>query len=114
MTISCRAVNPWIRPEVPGEKADGGFLCRAVLADGDNEWLVDFRVPLWLDTFRHMVAGRPRFVLKECFPGPGEHPVQTPEGRFCHELIVPFLRRERRLEESPGPGTAPSMASTRP
>lgn len=68
----------------------------AVLADGDREWVVDFDNVLAVETFAALIRGRPRFVLTELFPGPGELCVEGPEGRFVHELVIPFRRRGRR------------------
>lgn len=63
-----------------------------LLADGDNTLLVDLENILWLETLLSLVARRPSFELQECFPSPDHLVVTGPEGRFCHELVVPFLR----------------------
>ena len=81
-------------------RARRGFPRMVVLVDGDNELLVDLDQPLWLETLLHLVARRPSFQLQEFFPGAGELVAQAPEGRFCHQLIVPFTR--------PHPAQAPA------
>ncbi len=63
-----------------------------LLADGDNTLLVDLENLLWLETLLGLVAKRPAFELQECFPEPDCLLATGPEGRFCHELVVPFLR----------------------
>lgn len=61
------------------------------LADGDNTLRLDLENALWLDTFLGLVAKRPSFELQECFPGT-ENLVEGPEGGFCHELVMAFVR----------------------
>ncbi len=63
-----------------------------LLADGDNTLLVDLENPPWLETLLGLVAKRTGFELQECFPDPHRLLATGPEGRFCHELVVPFLR----------------------
>lgn len=64
-----------------------------VLADGDNELLVDFLNPLSLDAGVELFKGRDEATLTEVFPSPDELCAESPEGRFFHELLVPFVRR---------------------
>jgi thiopeptide-type bacteriocin biosynthesis protein len=40
----------------------------------------------------NLVAKRPSFELQESFPEPNRLLATGPEGIFCHELVVPFLR----------------------
>ncbi len=81
------------------EGAWGGFqVLRArlnlprfvLLADGDNTLLVDLDQGPWVEALVHLVVGRPVFTLTECFPEPGMALVTAPEGRFAHELVIPF------------------------
>jgi thiopeptide-type bacteriocin biosynthesis protein len=62
-----------------------------VLADGDNELVCDLDQPLSVDALRQQLKGRERATLLELFPGPGELCVSGPEGRYTHELVVPFV-----------------------
>ena len=61
----------------------------------------------WLGVRRwrllHLVGGRPSFTLVEAFPGPDELAAFGPEGRFCHELVVPFQRRTPAGTRAAGP-----------
>lgn len=81
-----------------------------VLADFDNELLVDLENPLSVDAFVAVVRRREQATLLEFFPGPEKLCVGGPEGRFTHELIVPFLRQAaegetgRRTEAHGRPG----------
>jgi thiopeptide-type bacteriocin biosynthesis protein len=75
-----------------------------LLADGDNKLLFDLHNVLSAQTLLHYVRRRPAFTLEEFYPGPEELCATAPEGRFVHELIVPFVRHtepERTAERSP-------------
>ena len=61
-----------------------------VLEDHDNTLLVDLDQPLRVATLQHLIAQRPAFTLGEWFPGPEELVAEGPEGKYCHELVVPF------------------------
>jgi thiopeptide-type bacteriocin biosynthesis protein len=60
------------------------------LTDADNSLLVDLDQVLWVETLHHLVAQRSAFTLTECFPAPGQALITAPEGRFAHELVIPF------------------------
>ncbi|MBV8200614.1 MAG: lantibiotic dehydratase [Acidobacteria bacterium] len=65
------------------------------LADGDNELLVDLDNALSIDAFLDVIEERDRARLQEMFPGPEALIARGPEGRFVHELVVPFHRLPR-------------------
>lgn len=62
------------------------------LADGDNTLPVDLDNVLSIESFVHLVKEREEATLQEPFPGVDELLARGPEGRFVHELIVPFVR----------------------
>jgi thiopeptide-type bacteriocin biosynthesis protein len=62
------------------------------LEDGDNRLPIDLDHVLAVESFAHLVKERERAILTEAVSGLDELPVQGPEGRFVHELIVPFRR----------------------
>ncbi len=64
-----------------------------VLADGDHELLVDFDNALALDAVIELIRNRHELLFTELYPAPNELCAEGPEGRFFHELIVPFTRR---------------------
>ncbi|HEY5951146.1 MAG TPA: thiopeptide-type bacteriocin biosynthesis protein, partial [Kofleriaceae bacterium] len=64
------------------------------VADSDNVLPVDLDNVLSIESFVHLVKGRKHLVLEELAPGADELCVGGPEGRFCHELVVPMLARE--------------------
>lgn len=62
------------------------------LAEGDNELLIDLELPLAVDTFAEYIKNRQDILLVEMYPGPDELCVEGPEGKFVHELVIPFVR----------------------
>jgi len=78
------------------------------LTDGDNELLVDLDNTLSIDAFLDLVEERDRARLHEVFPGPEALIAHGPEGRFVHELVVPFHRLPRPAASE---GAAASAAS---
>lgn len=73
------------------------------LADGDNLLPVDLDNVLSVETFAHLARGRTGAVLSEMAPGPDELCARGPEGRFVHELVIPFLRRSPARAAEPAP-----------
>jgi thiopeptide-type bacteriocin biosynthesis protein len=65
---------------------------RVLLADDDNELLVDFDNILSVEAGLDVIEGRGEASLFELFPGPDALCARGPEGRFVHELVVPFVR----------------------
>ena len=63
-----------------------------VLADGDNELMCDLDEPLSVDALRRQLKGRDHGTLLEQLPRSDKLCVAGPEGRFVHELVVPFVR----------------------
>ncbi|MEA2604173.1 MAG: lantibiotic biosynthesis protein [Acidobacteriota bacterium] len=70
------------------------------LVDADNELLVDLDNVLSVDTFLDVVEERDRARLVEFFPGPDELPATGLEGRFLHEILVPWVRKPREAREA--------------
>ncbi|HYI07733.1 MAG TPA: lantibiotic dehydratase [Thermoanaerobaculia bacterium] len=70
-----------------------GIPRRVLLADEDIELFVDFDNVLSLDAFLAIVRTRDDVVVSEMWPDYDELPVRGPEGRFVHEIMVPFERR---------------------
>lgn len=67
------------------------------LQDGDNELPLDLENMLSVETFVHLVKKRPRATLVEMFSD--ELCAEGPEGRFVHELVVPFVQTPREMPE---------------
>jgi thiopeptide-type bacteriocin biosynthesis protein len=80
-----------------------------VLADGDHELLVDFDNTLALDAFVDLIRNRQDLLLTELYPAPDELCAEGPEGRFFHELIVPFTRRPGTAKKPAEPARVPSL-----
>lgn len=60
--------------------------------DGDNTLPVDLDNVLSVETFVQLVGKRPWVHLIEMPIGPEDLCAEGPEGRFTHELVVPFVR----------------------
>jgi thiopeptide-type bacteriocin biosynthesis protein len=63
------------------------------VVDGDNELPIDLDNILAVDTLVELIKGRDQATLVELFPGPDQLVAHGPEGRFVHELVVPFVPR---------------------
>lgn len=82
------------------------------LADADNVLPVDLDNALSVESFVQLVKERQEATLREVFPGPDQLCAYGPEGRFVHELIVPFVKSKdegagtqgRGDKETPGRG----------
>jgi thiopeptide-type bacteriocin biosynthesis protein len=62
------------------------------LADRDNQLVIDLDNVLSVSALAHHLRGRREAVLVEMFPDPEALCVTGPEGRFVHELAVPFVQ----------------------
>jgi class I lanthipeptide synthase len=87
------------------------------LADADNELLADLDNVLSVEALAHQVRRRTSASLVELWPGPDRLCVTGPEGRFIHQLVVPFaqpapsavadpVQPVQPQERGPQPGTA--------
>jgi lantibiotic biosynthesis protein len=67
------------------------------LADGDNVLPVDLDNIVSIESFVAVIKQRTEATLTELFAGTSDELcVQGPEGRFVHELVVPFVRKQPR------------------
>ncbi|PYX04751.1 MAG: Lanthionine biosynthesis protein LanB [Acidobacteria bacterium] len=62
------------------------------LADGDNELPLDLDNVICVETLIDRIKGRDDATLVELFPASDSLCVRGAEGRYVHELIVPFVR----------------------
>ena len=79
-----RAVRDW--------RAERELPRRFVLADYDNRLMVDLDNVLSVESFVHLLKRRDEATIQEIFPGPDDLVARGPEGRFAHELLIPFVR----------------------
>jgi thiopeptide-type bacteriocin biosynthesis protein len=75
------------------------------LSDGDNELPIDLDNVLSLDTLIELVKNRESVTLIELFPDANRLVVKAPEGRFVHELVVPFVRNAGTRPVPPNVGS---------
>jgi thiopeptide-type bacteriocin biosynthesis protein len=62
------------------------------LADADNELVTDLDNVLCVEALGHQVRRRTVASLVELIPGPGQLCVVGPQGRYTHQVAVPFVR----------------------
>ncbi len=77
-----------------------------VLVDGDNDLLLDLDNAYCVDSL--LVESRWTLVLVEWLSAPDRFPAHGPDGRYCHELVVPFICRA-----SPAPSADSAGSGTR-
>ncbi len=87
---------------------------QVLLADGDNELFTDFDNPLSVDAFLSIVKNRRVIRLVENLQDVSSLVVESEEGRFTHEIVLPFVRRADRTTPDSAPsrrwrGTAASV-----
>ncbi len=89
-------------------RADLGLPRHVALVDGDNVLPVNLDNAISVDNFAHLTRGRPVATLSEMWPGPDGLCARGPEGRFVHELVIPFLRtRPASAATSAAPAAPP-------
>jgi lantibiotic biosynthesis protein len=62
------------------------------VADRDHQLVIDLDNVLSVAALAHQLRGRPQAVLVEMFPDPDALCVTGPEGRFVHQLVIPFVQ----------------------
>jgi thiopeptide-type bacteriocin biosynthesis protein len=82
-----------------------------VLADGDNTLPVDLDNALSVEAFVQAVKDRDEAALEELFPAPDQLCAAGPEGRFVHELVIPFVQTGDPLRNAAEPTSDRSRPS---
>lgn len=85
-----------------------GVPRRALLVEREQELFFDFENVLCIDGFLDLARRSSGVVLEEVFPSFEELPVEGPEGRFVHQIIVPFTRVEAVSSYRPSRGAEAS------
>jgi thiopeptide-type bacteriocin biosynthesis protein len=85
------------------------------LADRDHQLVIDLDNVLSVAALAHQLRGRGQAELVEMFPGPDALCVTGPEGRFVHQLVVPFVQAAppRPEPDSTAPQVTSSLVSRR-
>src|SRR5262249_19865708 len=86
-----------------------GLPRHVAVVDRDHVLRVDLGNVLSVESFVQLVKGRRDITLQEIAPGLDELCLRGAEGRFSHELIVPFLHRGEE-REAPRHAAAPAGA----
>lgn len=85
LASACAAVREW--------RAVSAVPQLALFVDGDEELLLDLENPVCVDVLRDLLRGRASATFAELWPPPDQLAAFGPDGRFVHEIIVPFVRR---------------------
>lgn len=83
------------------------------VADHDRELVIDLDNVLSVAALAHQLRGRRQALLVEMFPGPDALCVTGPEGRFVHELVVPFVQVGPPPPEPRGTAPQPTRSLVR-
>jgi thiopeptide-type bacteriocin biosynthesis protein len=94
-------------------RASRGLPRLIAVKDLDNELPIDLDNALSVESFVHLVKQRPYAVLQEVYPGADELCAEGPEGRYVHELVVPFLRAPDDRAAAPAPRARRPAVSAR-
>lgn len=81
-----------------------------VLADYDNTLVVDLDNVVAVDSFVQLLHERSEAGLTELYPGPADLAAIAPEGRYVHEIAIPFVHRPRSAAGG-SPSTVPRPPS---
>ena len=85
-----------------------GLPGKLLIADGDNRLYVDTASPALTAAAAKALRGRTHAIIEEVLP---TGVATGPQGRFAHELIVPFIRR-REPAPAPQVWAAPKVRRT--
>ncbi len=89
-------------------RRDRGLPGELLIADGDNRLYVDTASAALIAAAAKVLRGRSSAVVEEVLPS---GVAAGPQGRFAHELVVPFLRTGDP-ESAPRPFRAPRVQRT--
>ncbi len=84
------------------------------LFEEDNLLPIDLDNILIVETFVHLIRNREEARVIEMFPTPTELCVRGPGGRFCHELVIPFIRTSPARKAASPWGHAETVAPLHP
>ncbi|OBB67245.1 lantibiotic dehydratase [Mycobacterium sp. 852014-50255_SCH5639931] len=113
--LSAAEISKVTKPDASDALAGWAALARErglpgelLIADGDNRLYVDTTSPVLTAAAAKVLRGRTEAIIEEVLP---TGIATGPQGRFAHELIVPFIRRG---EPAPAPGlwTPPKVRRT--
>ena len=92
-------------------RADRGLPRHVALADADNELVADLENVLSVEALARQLKRRRAAAFVELLPGPEGLCASGPEGRFTHQIVMPFVRSSSHPSPgravAPPPGTAP-------
>jgi thiopeptide-type bacteriocin biosynthesis protein len=78
------------------------------LKDGDNLLPIDLDNVLCIETLVQLTRNRASIVLEEIYPGLDGLCVEGRDGRYVHEVVVPFLRQAPAAKAAAEPAPRPA------
>jgi thiopeptide-type bacteriocin biosynthesis protein len=84
------------------------------VADEDNVLPFDLDNTVYVDSLAALVGRRDAAAIVEVFPSTDELIVEGAEGRFVHEIVIPFVRRTTPILLPPGGGLPPTTEALAP
>jgi thiopeptide-type bacteriocin biosynthesis protein len=81
-----------------------------MLQEADQAIAVDLDNALSVDALLQRARARPYLTLVEMLPAPTDLAVSGPEGRYVHEVIVPFSTRSRAATDARAPSVSVDVA----
>ncbi len=100
-----KRINAW--------RSSKGIPRFALLTEADNQLLIDFENVLSVETLIEYIKKRESARLVEMLAGPDCLSACGPEGKFTHEVVIPFVRRKAQPVHSE-PSTVANRNQTRP
>jgi thiopeptide-type bacteriocin biosynthesis protein len=77
------------------------------LKEGDKLLPLDLEGEAWVEAFLQLVKKEQEATLVELFPGPEALCARGPDGRYVHELVLPFRRVRAPAARAPRPSPPP-------
>ena len=91
-----------------------GMPRHIMVIDGDNHLPIDLDNVLAVEALAALVKERPGQTFGEMAPGPDEAVLRGPDGRFHHEIVVPYHIEARPREDGAAATSEPRPAQQRP
>lgn len=84
-----------------------GLPRHVYVAEGESQLPIDLDNPLSADLFVDCVARQSEAVISEVYPEPDQCGLWGPDGRYSHEVVVPFVRTSSGSPKSTWKAPAP-------
>lgn len=100
----------WSAAQVETWHRENGVPRYVFVAEGDHRLLIDLDNAFSVEVLLNHLHQNPETLLVEMFPPPEGLLAHGPEGRFVHELVVPFVRKKVSISVEPAGRRRPTTA----